>query len=177
MKRILAVCLTLVAASQVNGQERIKPEDAGKYQGQTVAVEMAVRSAGTTKNRSLFFLNSEKSRAHSQNLTIVIPEEVASSLVQKGVDSPENYYMGKTIKANGKVALFQGKLQIRVTDPADIDVLSETSLAKAEEETAVPPPAVPKTDWGTVSLIAAGIGLVLISVIVIWYKNSRPETE
>jgi micrococcal nuclease len=113
-------------SSRVLTWEKLTPEltglklagacEAGNYQNQEIIVEGKVAAAYRSKTNTIFF-NFEKSYPN-QCFTAVI----FSSSQNKFVDSPEKYYSDKTVRVRGKIKEYQGKPEIILDSPAQIEM-------------------------------------------------------
>jgi len=100
-----AVGLKVIAACQ-----------AGNYYGGDAIVEGKVADAYKSKTNTTF-LNFEKPYPN-QCFTGVI----FTSDEYKFTDSPEKHYFGKTVRVKGKIKEYQGKPEIILEDPSQIEV-------------------------------------------------------
>jgi len=87
-------------------------------------VEMTVNATGTTRNKAMTFLNSEKDFRSAKNLTIVLDvKALAKELERAKIEDAGKHYAGKKIKVSGTVTLFEDRPQIRVTKLSQIEVV------------------------------------------------------
>lgn len=92
--------------------------DANKLKaGDVATVQFEVKGGKRLGTR--YLLNSMKDFRNEENFTIVL-EKGAASGKYKEMD-----LVGKTVKAKGKVAVYQGKLQLTVSDEADVEVVEK----------------------------------------------------
>lgn len=92
-------------------------KDAGSYIGKLVTVEgEIVRSHNTGK---LAFLNFDEDI--EKTLTVVMFERI----FDKFPESPEDYFLKQKVRVSGNVKEHQGKPEIIVTDPKQIEILSD----------------------------------------------------
>jgi len=89
---------------------------AGNYYGKEMLVEGVVADAYRSKTNTIF-LNFEKPYPN-QCFTGVI----FSSDQYKFVASPENYYSNKTVRIKGEIKEYQGKPEIILKDPSQIEI-------------------------------------------------------
>lgn len=98
------------------GLEVIFACNAGNYYGKEMIVEGKVASAYRSKTNTVF-LNFEKPYPN-QCFTIVI----FSSDQYKFVESPEKYYSNKTVRIRGEIKEYQGKPEIILKNPSQIEI-------------------------------------------------------
>jgi alkaline phosphatase D len=96
--------------------------DAAKKVGEEVTVEMDVQATGGSGSRT--FLNSDSNFRSDANFTIVIERSVLPKFAEAGVENPREFYKNKRIQVKGKVEEFQGRPQIKVTDPGQVRVVA-----------------------------------------------------
>jgi DNA/RNA endonuclease YhcR with UshA esterase domain len=93
----------------------VSPEEATKRVDQTCTIEMKVASTRTTE--FFIFLDSKRRFKDAGNFTVAIRTSALPEFKRIGVDNPERYFSGKTIIATGKVTLYEGRPQIKVSNP------------------------------------------------------------
>ena len=91
-------------------------QDAGKYYGKNVIVEGTI--VGSYNSGKVCFLNFHPDYKH--HFTVVI----FASAFPRFPANPENYYMGKKIRVSGYIKEYQGKPEIILNDPGQIEVLN-----------------------------------------------------
>lgn len=101
--------------TEKTGLEVVFACNAGNYYGQELIVEGKVVSTYRSKTNTVF-LNFEKAYPN-QCFTGVI----FSSDLYKFVESPEKYYLNKTVRVKGIIKEYQGKPEIILKDPAQIE--------------------------------------------------------
>lgn len=89
---------------------------AGNYYGKEAIVEGKIADAYRSKTNTVF-LNFEKSYPNQCFVGVIF-----SSALYKFVDSPEKYYADKTVRIKGQVKEYQGKPEIILKDPSQIEV-------------------------------------------------------
>jgi len=102
--------------SELTGLNVVGACQAGNYYGKEMLVEGIVADAYRSKTNTIF-LNFEKSYPN-QCFTGVI----FSSDQYKFVESPEKYYSGKTVRIRGEIKEYQGKPEIILKDPSQIEI-------------------------------------------------------
>ena len=102
--------------SELTGLNVVGACQAGNYYGKEMLVEGIVADAYRSKTNTIF-LNFEKSYPN-QCFTGVI----FSSDQYKFVQNPEDYYSGKTVRVKGEIKEYQGKPEIILKDPSQIEV-------------------------------------------------------
>ena len=123
--RILGTSLALILlASTVLAEEPapITPAEAAKKVNEMVVVKLEVKSTG---GRSNHYLNSEKEFTDAKNFTVFIAKDHLELFKKAGVENPAQHYKGKVIQVSGKVVLEQQKPWIKVSDPAQIKVVTQ----------------------------------------------------
>lgn len=114
----------LVIADE-SGDKPLTPAEAARAVNKRITVQMEVQSTGTSKNKSVIFLNSEPDFRNHANFTIVINSEVARSFKDKKIDDPAAHFKGKTVRVTGKVMLYKDRPQIVLDDPEQIRVVEK----------------------------------------------------
>ncbi len=89
---------------------------AGNYYGQEIIVEGKIASTYRSKTNTVF-LNFEK--AYPQQCFTAV---IFSSYQYKFIEQPEKYYTNKTVRIRGKVKEYQGKPEIILEDPSQIEI-------------------------------------------------------
>ena len=121
----IAVVLSLLASTgwTTEPTAAITGEEAARHIGETQTVRGSVAdTAFLAKNKDQpTFLNLDRPFPN-YSLTVVIPGEHRS----KFTSAPESFFNGKTICVTGKIAPRGEKIQIVVTDPAQIKVVAES---------------------------------------------------
>lgn len=97
------------------GLEIVFACNAGNHLGKEVMVEGRVIDAYRSKTNTIF-LNFEKPYPNHCFVGVIF-----SSDQYKFVQSPEDYYLNKTIRLKGKVEEYQGKPEIILKDPGQIE--------------------------------------------------------
>lgn len=92
-----------------------------KNVGDGVVVQFHVRSGRNLTQPKRVLLNSERSIEQLQNLTLVLQEAVFS-----GENNQANLqtFLHQTIRASGKVTLYNGRKQVEILRAADIEVVA-----------------------------------------------------
>jgi hypothetical protein len=104
----------------------IPPEDAGKYVGEEVTVEMVVKaSKDRLEKRKEIYLDSTEDHTNPKNLAAVVTVAGAASLKEAGVSDPAAHYKGKTIRVTGKVTLKDKEPRIEINDAKQIRVVEK----------------------------------------------------
>jgi len=103
-------------------QQKEKPkiiswEDADKYYGKTMIVEGTIVAANSTGK--VCFLNFHKN--WKRYFTAVI----FASDFHKFPESPKNYYNGKKVRITGLIKKYQGKPEIIIKNPSQIEIIEE----------------------------------------------------
>jgi len=97
--------------------EVVGPCQAGKYKEENLIVEGKIAGTYHDAESNTVFLNFTKPYPdHCFNAVIF------SSNLHKFVESPEDFYLNKTVRVKGKVKMYQGKPEIILEDPNQIEV-------------------------------------------------------
>jgi len=99
------------------GYDVVDACEAGQYLGREIIVEGKVADAYCHSESNTVFLNFEEAYPE-QCFTGVI----FSSDLYKFVQHPEDYYLDKTIRIMGEVKNYQGRPEIILEDPSQIEV-------------------------------------------------------
>src|SRR5262249_24532344 len=97
--------------------------EAAKHVDQTVTAQMTVESSRLLAGRGLGFLNSHKDYKDEHNFTAVLQRDVLDKLKTAGIDDAAAHYQGKKIRVTGKVGVYEGRPQIRVEDPKQLELV------------------------------------------------------
>ena len=89
---------------------------AGNYYNQEITIEGKIVDAYNSKTNTVF-LNFDKPYPNSCFTAVIF-----SSDQYKFVSSPEDYYSGKTVRIKGEVIEYQGKPEIILNNPEQIEV-------------------------------------------------------
>jgi len=105
-----------------NNGRTISWELAGKYVGKRVTVQgKIVRSFNSGK---ACFLNFHRNFTRYMSLTIF------KNAFRKFPFKPEKYYLNKTVRVRGKIRKYEGKPEIIVESPGQIEIISPTHQGK-----------------------------------------------
>jgi hypothetical protein len=110
----------------------IASAEAHRHVGQECTVEMTVRASKNSAHRKVYFLDSEEDFHDEKNVAILIRHELAPAFRERGIDDPSVYYRGKVIRVTGKLIHESDQVRIRVSDPAQIEVMKERDERPAE---------------------------------------------
>lgn len=91
--------------------------EAGKYLGRELIVEGKVADTYHALKSNTVFLNFEKAYPN-QCFTGVI----FSSNLYKFIQNPEDYYLNKTVRIMGEVKIYEGRPEIILEDPLQIEI-------------------------------------------------------
>lgn len=114
--------VTVPAVADDAPAKPLSPAEAAKKVNEKVIVEMEVKSTGGKSNR---YLNSEENYKDDHNFTIFIPKDALDKFKDAKIDDPAEYYKGKTVRVTGTVALHDDKPQVKVEDPAQIEIVDK----------------------------------------------------
>jgi hypothetical protein len=136
VKRRLALAATLaIAAGVARGAPPpvIPWGEAGKHVGEVVTVEGQVAVARTTGDTCVLEFAPDDSRAF--RVVLLIP------LLTSAPRHPDRLYLGKVVRATGRVQRFQGRPEMVLRGPGQIEIVEPVAAeAPAEAE----PPAAPR---------------------------------
>jgi alkaline phosphatase D len=98
--------------------------EARKHVGKEWTVEMTVQATGTSRAKTLVFLNSDADFRGDRNLTIVLDmKALEADLKTAKIANPAKHYAGKKVRVRGTVSLFNKQPQIRVKKLGQIEVV------------------------------------------------------
>ena len=100
----------------------LSPADAAKEIDKTITVQFEVKSARLNAGKTKLFLNSEADYKSDANFVVVLS---VKALGDKYKEATGDTFKGKTIKATGKVILYQKKPEIIVDDEAKLEVVEK----------------------------------------------------
>jgi hypothetical protein len=125
--RILAglamICVSTPRASATSAgpdAKVIPAAEARDHLGETLTVEMTVRSSKNAIPRREIYLDSEEDFRDEKNLAVVISYDHAGAFKRAGIDDPAEHYRGKSIRVTGKLIREADQLRIRVEEPTQI---------------------------------------------------------
>src|SRR5689334_3958839 len=97
----------------------LTPPEARKKVGETVTVQMQVRSAkDRLEKRGEIYLDAELDFKDEKNFAVVITRTGAAKLKEAGIADPAKHFEDKIIRATGEVKLVQDVPRIEI-DAAD----------------------------------------------------------
>ncbi len=88
--------------------------------GETVQVQMTVRSGRALKNPDRILLNSQMDFRQDGNLTAVFLDSAAED---KWDGATLETFLNKTIRFRGKVTLYNGRKQVEINLPSDLEIV------------------------------------------------------
>jgi hypothetical protein len=138
-RRIMTACFSMAIAFGIGtagAQERtrtqaapkavkVAPEKALEHVGETVIVEMVVRSGKKADTSERYFLDSDADYKSPTNLAVVIPFETAKAIEKGGVKDILAHYSDKTIRVTGKVVRSADQTRIFVTNAKQIELVEK----------------------------------------------------
>lgn len=89
-------------------------------EGETVQVQMIVRSGRALRNPDRILLNSQTDFRDAGNLTVVFLDSAAED---KWDGATLETFLNKTIRFRGKVTLYNGRKQVEVSLPNDLEIV------------------------------------------------------
>jgi alkaline phosphatase D len=117
--------LSLLRPPTAAGPGAVTTAEAASRVNEKVTVQLQVKSAGATKDGGRVFLNSAASFRDRNNFTVVLDKEGLAAFRQAGVADPKTHFQGKTVRVTGTVTLFNERPQIIVSDPKQIQIVSD----------------------------------------------------
>ncbi|MDD4990104.1 MAG: thermonuclease family protein [Candidatus Pacebacteria bacterium] len=102
--------------TQATGLRVVGACNAASEIGKEAIVEGKIADTNRSKTNTIF-LNFEKPYPNHCFSSVIF-----SSDQYKFVQSPENYYYGKTVRIKGKIQEYQGKPEIILSDPSQIEI-------------------------------------------------------
>lgn len=100
---------------------RIPPDQARQHVGKQVEVVFEVKASKHSVKRKTVFLDSEADFHDAKNLGVAISEKgIADLKAKRGIDSPAEFYKGKSIRVLGEVRLENDRPYIDVHDAEHI---------------------------------------------------------
>jgi len=99
------------------GYDVVADCEAGKYSGRELIIEGKVVDTYHDSKSNTVFLNFEKPYPDSCFTGVIF-----SSNLYKFVQSPEDYYLNKTVRIMGEVKEYQGKPEIILETPTQIEI-------------------------------------------------------
>jgi len=103
----------------------VTPEEAAKKVGESVLLQMEVKSA--TLRDDTCFLNSEKDFKDARNFTVFIGREALAKFRAAKIDDPAAHFKGKTVQVQGKVKLYKERPEIALGGPDEIKIVEKKS--------------------------------------------------
>ena len=88
--------------------------------GQDVHVQFTIRNAGVVSGGNRLLLNSERDNRSPRNLTVVLEK---SSLTGPLETPDTKALINKTVRAKGKITLFNDTKQVQITDSSNIEII------------------------------------------------------
>jgi len=113
----------------------ITAADALNHLGDEVTVEFIVKGGRKLDDKEICFLNSNRDPRESGTFTAVIFRTGLARYAADGIDDPVLEFEGKTIRVSGTVEERDGKAQIVVASPTQIEgVVEEEPVSRPEAD-------------------------------------------
>jgi alkaline phosphatase D len=90
-----------------------------------VTVTVKIQSTGMSKTKGFVFLNAAKSFMDDNNFTIVLTREAQEQMKTAGIAAPQKHYLGKSIRVEGTLGMYQDRPEIIVKEAGQIKILSQ----------------------------------------------------
>jgi len=122
----LFFCGVLVATAlpAADTEKPLTAKEARQKVGETVTVQMPVRKAkDRLEERGEIYLDSELDFRDEKNFAVVITKGGATKLKESGISNPAEHFLGKTIRATGKVKSVEGVSRIEIEAVEQIQVV------------------------------------------------------
>jgi hypothetical protein len=84
-----------------------------------VILKMKVASTGRNRTGSVVYLNSESDYHSPDNFTVVLARPVLEKW--GAAEDAQEFFCGKTIRVRGTVTLYNGRLQVVVVEPPQVE--------------------------------------------------------
>lgn len=104
-------------------------QDAGRYAGQTITVEGEI--VDSYNSGKVAVLNFSRNR---DDFKLVVFAEAFGRFPAP----PEQHYLGKQVRATGEVKLYQGKPEMDIGDPSQIEIVGERAVLPVIPTATVP---------------------------------------
>lgn len=122
---VLAASLA-AAALVVAAPQPLTPSEARKKVGESIVVEMTVKSAkNRLEKRGEIYLDAEADFRDEKNFAAVINRDGAALFQATGVADPAEHFQGKTIRVQGTVSVVDEVPRIEVSDPKQIELVKQ----------------------------------------------------
>ncbi|MBI3407971.1 MAG: hypothetical protein HY040_06400 [Planctomycetes bacterium] len=126
MKTAMAVAFLTTPGAFGAGDLPLTPPEARKKIGETITVEMTVRSAkDRLEKHGEIYLDSEHDFRDPKNFAVVITKLGAAKLKQAGIADPAMHFKDKLIRATGKVRAVDRVPRTEIDDPKMIRVIEK----------------------------------------------------
>jgi len=115
--------LVAMSLSAADTENPLTAKEARKKVGETITVQMPVRKAkDRLEKRGEIYLDSELDFRDEKNFAVVITKAGAAKLNESGISNPAEHFLGKTIRARGKVKSVDGvpRIEIEAVDRIQI---------------------------------------------------------
>ena len=96
------------------------PADAAKKVGEQVTVQFAVAAGRVVSGGKRILLNSEADFRDKDNFTVVVNEKAMTGKFEKATFDT---FIGKTVRAKGKVTAFKDAPQVQIDDAANLEIV------------------------------------------------------
>jgi hypothetical protein len=120
--------LPLVATADDKKAEEpkvIAAAEAKDHLGETLTVELTVKSSKNASSVESYFLDSEEDYKDEKNLAVVIAYDHAAKFKEQGISDPAEHYLGKTIRVTGKIVKEGRQTRLRISDPKQLKVIEK----------------------------------------------------
>ena len=114
--------------------EPLGPAELARRVGETCLGEISVVSVKHSQRRTTHFLSSTANLHRDSALSVAIRDDAMPRFRAAGIDELDARYLGRTIRARGKVARDEGQLLLVVSSPEDIEIVNGAAQAAGPGE-------------------------------------------
>jgi hypothetical protein len=119
--RAFALFLIIAGTAVAADDKALTPVEARKKVGETITVEMTVRSTkDRLEKRGEIYMDAEPDFRDAKNFALVITKAGAASLKLAGIDNPAEFFKDKKVRATGTVKEVEKVLRIEIEDAKQI---------------------------------------------------------
>jgi hypothetical protein len=121
---LLLLLPTVAVADDPKPAPKVIPAaEAKDHLGETVVVEMTVKSSKDADTRKEHYLDSEADFHDPKNAVVVIAYEHLPAFKKAGIEDPSKHYLDKTIRVAGTLKKEGTQVRMRIDDPKHITIV------------------------------------------------------